>query len=128
MYVLHLCLKEQRVQDAVETPIGKKYCSSSFVCKRRSRFDRVPTNCKLTDAQEDALENYIKRLDATGTSATLRMVKSSANFLLKNANDDPETPIGGMMCGKLWKWKRACGTWVLDGYSPVKMVFGKQDG
>ena len=57
-----------------------------------SRSSRTPFNRALNLEQEQAIRNYLKRLDDAGISATLSMLCGAANYHLKRSHLDPCTP------------------------------------
>ena len=56
-----------------------------------SKSTRQPTNRKLTDEQEDALPEYVKRMDHVGAGARIEIVERSANQILAQAHGDSST-------------------------------------
>ena len=56
-----------------------------------SRSSQTPPNRALNPQQEQAIRNYLKRLDDAGISATLSMLRGAANHLLKRSHLDPYT-------------------------------------
>lgn len=66
-----------------------------------SKSTRKPTNRKLSDEQENALWQYLKRLDEIGTCALLPMVTDAANFIIKN-NHPPESSEPPPVVGEKW--------------------------
>ena len=56
-----------------------------------SRSSRTPPNRALNPEQEQAIRNYLKRLDNVDISATLSMLRSAANYLLKRSHLGPCT-------------------------------------
>ena len=78
------------------TAIAREYKVDYQRLKRRfkggsSKSTRQPTNRKLTDEQEDALIEYVKRMDHVGTGARIEMVERSANQILAQAHGDSST-------------------------------------
>ncbi len=53
-----------------------------------SQSSRTPPNRALNPQQEQAIRNYLKRLDDAGISATLSMLRGAANHLLKRSHFD----------------------------------------
>ena len=56
-----------------------------------SRSPRTPLNRALNPEKEQAIRNYLKRLDDAAISATLSMLRGAANYLLKRSHLDPCT-------------------------------------
>ena len=56
-----------------------------------SQSSRTSSNRALNSQQEQAIRNYLKRLDDTGISAILSMLCGAANYLLKRSHFDPYT-------------------------------------
>ena len=56
-----------------------------------SRSSQTPSNRALNFEQEQAIQNYLKRLDDAGISATLAILRGAANYL-KRSHLDPCTP------------------------------------
>lgn len=59
---------------------------------RVSRSERPVIGRKLDDAQEEALCNYLNTLDDLGVHPRLHTVTHSANSILRDSHDDPQTP------------------------------------
>jgi hypothetical protein len=59
---------------------------------RPTLSQRPPTTCKLTEAQEGALYDYIARLDELGVCVRLPMIVSCANYLLQRGHEGPGPP------------------------------------
>ena len=57
-----------------------------------SKSTRNPTNRKLTDEQEEALESYLRRCDRIGAAARVRMVAISANSILARYHTNTAVP------------------------------------
>ena len=49
-----------------------------------SKSSRLPTNKALNLEQEQALRDYIKRLDEQNVSAKISMIRAAANYILKS--------------------------------------------
>ena len=56
-----------------------------------SRSSRTSPNRALNPQQDQAIRNYVKRLDDVGISATLSMLCGAANHLFKRSHFDPCT-------------------------------------
>lgn len=56
-----------------------------------SKSTRTPTNLVLTEAQYEALYEYIDRLEEIGTPATPLMICNAANRILQRHHTDPKT-------------------------------------
>ena len=54
-----------------------------------SRSSQTPPNRALNPQQEQAIRNYLKRLDDGGISAILSMLRGAANHLFKQSHFDP---------------------------------------
>ena len=59
---------------------------------RQTRSKRPSTTYKLAKAQDQALYDYIARLDELGVCVRLPMIVSCANYLLQQAHDSPSPP------------------------------------
>ncbi len=80
------------------TAAAKAYNVAPRTVQRRlqgmgSRSSRTPLNRALNPEQEQAIRNYLKRLDNAGISATLSMLRGAANYLLTGSNPDACTPL-----------------------------------
>ena len=78
------------------TATAKAYNVAPCTVQRRlqgmgSRSSRTPPNRALNLEQEQAIRNYLKRLDNADISATLSMLCSAANYLVKRSHLDPCT-------------------------------------
>ncbi len=58
---------------------------------RSSRSSRTLPNRALNPEQEQAIRNYLKRLDNAGISAPFSMLRGAANYLLKRSHLHPCT-------------------------------------
>ena len=72
------------------TAAAKAYNVAPLTIQRRSqgmgsRSSRTPPNRALNPEQEQAIPNYLKRLDNADISATLSMLRSAANYLPKRS-------------------------------------------
>lgn len=59
---------------------------------RQTRSQRPSATCKLTDAQDQALYDYIARLDQLGVYVRLSMIASCATYLIQRAYEGIGTP------------------------------------
>ncbi len=78
------------------TKAAKSYNVAPRTVQRRlqgmsSRSSQTPPNRAHNPQQEQAIRNYVKRLDDVGISATLSMLCGAANHLLKQSHFDPFT-------------------------------------
>jgi len=81
---------------SIPTAAAKAYNVAPRTVQRRvkgmgSRSSRIPSNRALNLEQEQAIRDYLKRLDDAGISATLSMLRGAANYLLKRSHLDPCT-------------------------------------
>lgn len=56
-----------------------------------SKSSRLPTNKALNLEQEQAIRDYIERLDEQNVSAKVSMVRAAANYILAKSHPDPLT-------------------------------------
>ena len=71
------CSAAARAYDVPERTLQRRWNGGA------SRSTRASVNKALTDAQEQAIREYIARLDAVNMSARPRMIVGAANYLLK---------------------------------------------
>lgn len=70
---------------------AKAYAIAPTTLRERLRgatslSERLVNNCALSNSQTQVLLDYIDRLDAVGMSPTIKMLESSANFILRGEN------------------------------------------
>ena len=56
-----------------------------------SKSSRLPTNRALNFEQEQAIKDYIQRLDEQDVSAKVSMIRAAANYILAKSHSDPLT-------------------------------------
>ena len=59
---------------------------------RASKSSRLPTNRALNSEQEQAIKDYIQRLDEQDVSAKVTMIRAAANYILTKSHSDHLTP------------------------------------
>ena len=57
-----------------------------------SKSSRLPTNRALNFKQEQAIKDYIQRLDEQDVSAKVTMIRAAANYILTKSHSDHLTP------------------------------------
>ena len=58
---------------------------------RASKTSRLPSNKALDLEQEQAVRDYIERLDEQNVSAKVSMIRAAANYILAKSHSDPLT-------------------------------------
>ena len=100
-------ITEERISDAINafhngdytnpTAAARAFGVSAKTVHRRldgraSKSSRLPSNRALSLEQEQALRDYIRRLDEQNVSAKVSMIRAAANYILTKSHSDHLTP------------------------------------
>ena len=99
-------ITQDRISDAINalhngdysdpTAAARAFGVSAKTVHRRlqgkaSKSSRLPSNKALDLEQEQAIRDYIERLDEQNVSAKVSMIRAAANYILAKSHSDPLT-------------------------------------